>query len=43
MDPNLENAFAEGIFLTKLGTYQDYSKTLILAKEKLKNIVRFGK
>ena len=30
MDPNSENAFPEGIFLTKLGIYQDYSKTLIL-------------
>ena len=42
MDPNSENAFPEWIF-TKLGIYQDYSKTLILAKEKLKNNVRFRK
>ena len=30
-------------FLTKLGICQVYSKTLILAKEKLKNNVRFRK
>ena len=30
-------------FLTKLDTYQDYSKTLESAKEKLKNDIRFGK
>ena len=43
MDPNSENAFPEGIFLTKLGIYQDYSKTLILTKEKLHNNVWFRK
>ena len=41
MDPNSENAFLEGIFFTKLGIYQDYSKTLILAKEKLESNVPF--
>ena len=40
MDPNSENAFPEGIFLTKLGIYQDYSKTLILMKENWK--IMFG-
>ena len=50
MDPNSENAFSEGfvclfvcLFFTKLSTYLNYSKTLILAKEKLKNNIRFGK
>ena len=43
MDPNSENAFPKRIFLTKLDTYQDYSKTLILTKEKLKNNVRSRK
>ena len=39
MDPNSENVFPEIIFLTKLGIYQDYFKTLILTQEKLKNNV----
>ena len=41
-DPNSENSFPKD-FLTKLDTYQDYSKTLESAKEKLKNDIRFGK
>ena len=40
-DPNSENAFPKD-FLTKLDTYQDYSKTLESAKEK-KIDIRFGK
>ena len=41
-NPNSENTFPKD-FLTKLDTYQDYSKTLESAKEKVKNDIRFGK
>ena len=39
MDNNSENAFSD--VSTKLDAFQDYSKKLILAKEKLKIMFRF--
>ena len=43
MHQTSQDLFNSGDFLTKLDTYQDYSKTLESAKEKLKNDIRFGK
>ena len=41
---HIPTEFFPGIFfLTNFGIYQDYSKTLILTKEKLKNNVQFRK
>ena len=42
MDPDSENAFPKKI-MTKLGIYQDFSKSLLLTKEKLENNVWFRK
>ena len=42
MDPNSEKRISQRNVLTQIGTFQDYSKTLMLVKEKMKKIMMIG-